>query len=196
MHLTEEDALNLLEGHAQEEQVTEWTLHMEACGGCREHLDYWKEFFLNLNGSHLENAPEPLILNAETIFQPARPRLPRLRDVRQIVASLVFDSLSQPALAGARGTTVARQIVLRAEDFDIHLRISGNPRRMSGQVLVRGKSEFIAGASLYLTRDGEPCGSAVTDSRGEFEFVSIPEGTLNLQMDLQDVTIDSALDVI
>ena len=45
-----------------------------------------------------------------------------LENAPQALASLVFDSFAQPALAGARGgAAMSRQIVLRAEGFDIHL---------------------------------------------------------------------------
>lgn len=152
---------------------------------------------VNLSRSHLESAPEPLIRNAEAIFQAARARLPRLREMRQVLASLVFDSFAQPALAGARGTTLtgstgsARQLVLCAEEFDIHLRIWGSAeqRRITGQILARGKSSFTGGANLHLMRDGERCGSASVGNFGEFEFPVVPEGMLNLQVDLPDLTI-------
>jgi hypothetical protein len=197
MHLTEEDALNLLEGRTQESELTVWTSHLEDCGDCNEQLKVWREMLVNLNRSHLESAPEPLIRNAEAIFQAARRRLPRLREMRQVLASLVFDSFAQPALAGARGATSARQIVLRAEEFDIHVRIWGNAdqRQISGQVLARGESSFIGGANLHLMRDGERCSSATVDNFGEFEFPAVPEGMLNLQVDLPHLTIVGALNV-
>jgi hypothetical protein len=198
MHLTEENALNLLEERAQESELTVWTSHLEDCGDCNEQLNFWREILVNLNRSHLESAPEPLIRNAEAIFQAAPVRFPRLREMRQVLAALVFDSFNQPALAGARGTTLAgsaRQIVLRAEEFDIHVRIWGTAeqRHISGQVLARGESSFIGGANLHLMRDGERCGSASVDNFGEFEFPSVPEGMLNLQVDLPHLTIVGAL---
>jgi hypothetical protein len=201
MHLTEDNALNLLEGRAQEPELTLWTSHVEGCTDCHEQLNFWREMLVNLNRSHLESAPEPLIRNAEAIFQAARARLPKLRELREVLASLVFDSFSQPALAGARGaslgssTSSARQIVLRAEEFDIHVRIWGGQeqRRITGQVLARGESAFIGGANLHLMRDGERCGSASVDNFGEFEFPVVPEGMLNIQVDLPHLTIVGAL---
>ena len=71
-----------------------------------------------LKRAHLENAPQSLLRNVEHMFdeQPLT--------VRRVLASLVFDSFAQPALAGARGGAPAsRQMVLRAEGFDIHLKI-------------------------------------------------------------------------
>jgi hypothetical protein len=197
MHLTEEDASNLLERRAPESELTVLTSHLEDCGDCQEQVKFWRELLVNLNRSHLKSAPESLIRNAEAIFQTARAR-PKLRGMRQVLASLVFDSFTQPALAGARGASLAgsaRQIVLRAEEFDIHVRIWGNAeqRRITGQVLARGESSFIGGANLHLMRDGERYESASVDNFGEFEFPSVPEGMLNLQVDLPHLTIVGAL---
>jgi hypothetical protein len=198
MHLSEDNALNLLDGRALESELPVWTSHLEDCTDCHEQLNFWREMLVNLNRSHLESAPEPLIRNAHAIFQAGRARLPKLREMRQVLASLIFDSFTQPALAGARGTSSAgsaRQLVLRAEEFDIHLRIWGSAeqRRITGQVLPRGESSFVGGANLHLMRDGERCGSASVDNFGEFEFPFVPEGTLNLQVDLPHLTIVGAL---
>ena len=65
--------------------------------------------------------------------------------LRQVMASLIFDSFLDPALAGARGGSVAsRQLVMRAEEFDIHIKIWGDPdhRQMLGQLLPRSGARF------------------------------------------------------
>src|ERR671934_102247 len=57
-------------------------------------------------------------------------------NVRSILAATVFDTFSQAVLAGARGAVgEARNLVLRAEDFDIHVQISGE--REQKQILVQ-----------------------------------------------------------
>ena len=62
---------------------------------------------------------------------------------RQVVATILFDSLTQP-FADARGATDARQVVMRAEELDIHLNISANPpqHQIIGQVFARNESGF------------------------------------------------------
>jgi len=108
----------------------------------------------------------------------------------------VFDSLAQPALAGARGgATMSRQMVVRAEGFDIHLKIwgPGSARRMAGQVLARGESAFVQGARLHLIRDGERYISTTVDKFGEFEFRMVPDGFLSLQVDLPHLTVVGTL---
>jgi hypothetical protein len=149
----------------------------------------------SLKNRVLASAPEGLVRSAEAIFEaPTRAWAPKLRE---IIASVVFDSFAQPSLAGARGTTTARQIVLRAEEFDIHVRISGESERrhMTGQVLARGETSFIQGAMLHLVRDGKRFESTSVDKLGEFEFQGIPDGLLSLQMDLPHLTIVGALNI-
>ena len=195
MHLTVDETLDLIEGRARESQITFWTSHAEGCGECQEQLKIWKQLHFSLKNRVLANAPEGLIHKAEALMEaPTRKWIPALREV---IASVVFDSLAQPALAGARGTATARQIVLRAEEFDIHVRISGEPERrhMTGQVLARGETDFVQGATLHLVRDGKRFESTSVDKLGEFEFQGVPAGLLSLQMDLPHLTIVGALNV-
>src|SRR5262245_66298227 len=76
---------------------------------------------------------------------------------RETVAVILFDSLTQP-FEGARGATDARQVVLRAEEFDIHLKISTNPsqHQIIGQVFARTEKQFLSSIRLSLMQDGKP----------------------------------------
>jgi hypothetical protein len=195
MHLTVDETLDLIEGRARESQISFWTAHAENCGECQEQLKSWKQLHFSLKNRILENAPERLVRDAEAVFEATtRQWIPT---IRELIASVVFDSFAQPALAGARGTASARQIVLRAEEFDIHVRISGESERrhMTGQVLARGEASFVRGAMLHLVRDGKRFESTSVDKLGEFEFQGLPDGLLSLQMDLPHLTIVGALNV-
>jgi len=118
-------------------------------------------------------------------------------NIRRIVATLVFDSFAQPALAGARGGAVsARQMVLRAEGFDIHLRIWAEPpgRKMVGQILARKDGGSVEGTQLHLLHQEERFDTVTADKFGEFEFQEVPDGPLNLQIDLPFLTVVGTLD--
>jgi hypothetical protein len=121
---------------------------------------------------------------------------PSISRLRHVSASIVFDSFQQPALAGVRGAeTAARQLVLRAEDFDIHLKIWGeqHQRQLLGQMLTRSGIEFPDSAHFHLLRNGERVESTSMDDMGEFHFRNIPEGDLSLQIDLPHLTVVGAL---
>jgi hypothetical protein len=150
-----------------------------------------------LKRTNLENAPQSVLRRAERVFDRSE-STPSSRTLREVLASLVFDTLAQPALAGARGGTTAttqRQLVLRAEGFDIHLKMWGvTPgRRIAGQILARGESAFVSGARLHLIREGERYDSTTVDKFGEFEFETVPEGFLSLQIDLPHLTVVGTL---
>src|SRR5215831_996198 len=84
---------------------------------------------------------------------------------REIIATIVFDSLTQP-FAGARGATDARQVLMRAEELDIHLKISTNPseHQIIGQVFARNETQFMSSVCLHLLRDGKPFKTTWSDN--------------------------------
>src|SRR5262245_18548167 len=92
--------------------------------------------------------------------------------IRQVVASLIYDSFAQPAFAGARGQQSSRQVVLRAEEFDIHVKVSetGESRELLGQIHARGSHSFVQSANLHLLQNGERVTSAQANDLGEFHF--------------------------
>lgn len=193
MHLSSEMALDLIENRADEAQITYWTSHIAGCVGCNLQLNYWREMHVLLKRKHLENAPAALIQKAEAIFElnsqmSAAPK-------RRIMGLLLFDSFLQPAVAGVRGAAGTRQLVLRAEEFDIHVKILGvaSEQRMTGQILARNTGAFVRGARLHLLRNGEEFEATDVDQFGGFEFSKVPEGILSIQIDLPHLTIVGAL---
>ena len=146
--------------------------------------------------SHLESAPDQELQKAMHIYR-RKPDGGSSR-VRSVLASLVFDSFMQPASAGARGTTAAaRQLVMRAEEFDIHVKIWGEDdhRQMLGQLLSRTGQDFIQTARFHLLRNGERVESTTADEVGEFHFTEVPDGNLSLEIDLPNLTVIGALDI-
>ena len=125
------------------------------------------------------------VLKAAYGIQESRPGIGR------VLASLVFDSFTQPALAGARGGDSSRQLVFRASEFDVHVRISGRQenRQITGQIMTRTLGGPVNLAKVHLLSNGERVRSAAPDSLGEFEFENTPDGQLSLQIDLPNLTV-------
>jgi len=194
-HLTPETALNFLEERLDSGQALVWQQHLKDCARCTRYLAEWQYLLTALKGSHLRSAPERDRERAMAIFPPRSEE--RIPGIRRIFASIVFDSFSGPVLAGARGTPVeARHMVLKAEDFDIHVQIRGErePRQILGQILSRSREDFAIIARFHLLRNGERLqASAAADMLGEFHFTDVPEGELSLQVDLPHLTIIAAL---
>src|SRR5262249_23324584 len=93
------------------------------------------------------------------------------------------------------GETTARQVVLRAEEFDIHVKIWGDQdrRQMLGQLLPRSGEDFMQAARFHLLRNGERLDTTLVDEIGEVHFTHVPEGNLSLQIDLPNLTVIGAL---
>jgi hypothetical protein len=193
MHMSTETALDLADGLLEPAQAEFWETHILTCTTCMQDMADWRNLGINLKRSHLENAPSKDLERAFDIFGPARTAGSKLR---QVLAGIIFDSFQQPAFAGARGgATAARQLVLRAEEFDIHVKIWGEQhhRQLLGQLLSRSGDSFEGAAHFHLLRNGERLESTSMDDMGEFHFTDIPEGDLSLQIDLPNLTVIGAL---
>ncbi len=195
MHLVPETALDLLEERLDEEQAAFWRLHLQDCNDCAAELAAWRQMKGDVTRHHLKDASAQDLAKAFNIF-PARTDVPGIT-LRQVIATVTFDSLLQPAFAGARGAaSPARQLVLRAEEFDIHVKIwnDGEHSQLLGQLLPRSGRDFVQVARFHLLRNGERLESTGVDDMGEFHFTDVPEGDLlSLQIDLPHLTVVGAL---
>jgi hypothetical protein len=119
---------------------------------------------------------------------PDTPR--KLKRTREIVAAILFDSLTQP-VANARGATDSRQVLMRAEEFDIHLKISANPsqHQIIGQVFARNETQFLNNVRLHLMLNGKPFKTTYSDNFGQFQFDEVPQGVFRLQIDLPHLAV-------
>jgi hypothetical protein len=193
MHVTSEAALDLLDGRTEPAQSASLNTHIKGCLDCSRQLAEWREVHSLLQRQHLANAPEELLQKAEAIFEP--PRKAAMTAIREVVAAIIFDSFAHPAFAGARGTTESRQLVLRAEDFDVHVKILGEPeRQLIGQIFVRNDASFPDPARVHLWQNGERVGITMADEFGSFQFEEITQGSLCIQIDLPHLTVVGALD--
>jgi predicted anti-sigma-YlaC factor YlaD len=194
MHLSSEEALDLIEARATEDRVRFWDAHLQGCSSCRKRLNNWKEMGSLLKRENIESPPESAVRMAEAIFE--FPQASEPTGWRNLIASVVFDSFAQPALAGARGAAANHQLLLTAEEFDIHIRLSGvgSERRLAGQILSRGEGTLVPGIHVHLLDQGTQVGTTTVDSLGEFEFHEVPDRPLQIQFDLpRRLTITGSL---
>jgi hypothetical protein len=196
MHLDTETAFDLVDGRLEAKAAADWATHLSTCPDCLALHDGSRAFRTTLKRSHLENAPEHLLHSARALFRAAA-ATERRAGIRQILATLAFDTFQQPAFAGARGASATRQLVLRAEEFDIHIRVSHSAegRELLGQIQSRSQNELSEAPHLHLLHNGERVSSAEVNDLGEFYFRFVPEGLLSLQIDLPHMTVIGALDI-
>jgi hypothetical protein len=197
MHLTTETAFDLLDGRLDKEEEVFWTGHVKTCDTCADDVLQLRQLQIDLKRQHLINASERDLETALHIFPLAKRQTDS--SVRSVVARIVFNSFLQPATAGIRGTSPepVYQFVLRDEEFDIHIKIWGDEknRQIRGQLLPRSGTEFVQAAECHLLYKGARLQSTTTDETGEFQFTDVPEGDLNLQVDLPGLTIVGSLNI-
>jgi hypothetical protein len=196
MHINSEIALDFVERRLEKTLELQWSGHLESCSECCTEMNAWRGFRESLKPSHLESAPPSMLASAVALFQPQR-RVEARRSIRRVIATLFYDSFAQPAFAGARGAATTRQVVMRAGEFDIHMRtwMKYESRELLGQIQPRDTPAFVKSAKLHLLRNGKRVCSAETNALGEFHFSCVPDGSLDLQIDLPHLTVIGVLDI-
>jgi hypothetical protein len=131
--------------------------------------------------AHLVQALKDLFPPDSTAPEPARPFL------AQIIASLDFDSFSEPMLAGVRSSAaLPRQRVFSAGDIDVDVKIEaaqGNKRiSLTGQVMSE-VSNFVQNAVVRLESDGMVRYRTRTNKMGEFSF-EVPNEAYDLSVEV------------
>jgi hypothetical protein len=196
MHLSSEIALDFLGGRLDPDKTMFWKQHLEVCHECAQEIGRFRQLEIDLKRSHLTSASDQQMQQTMKIYT-QKPE-GGSSGIRSVLASLVFDSFMEPAMAGARGTSgAARQLVMRAEEFDIHVKIWGDEehRQMLGQLLPRSGQDFVQTARFHLLRNGERVESTSVDEVGEFYFGDLPDGNLSIQVDLPNLTVVGALNI-
>lgn len=191
-----ERLIDYLDNRLPEAEAAGVATHLAtSCAVCGESRDWYQRVRIAA-ASDDTLAPPPWVLKrAVRIFEMQRDR-PRLAArIGQAIASLVFDSLTRPALAGVRSTETAnRQLLYRAVDYSIDLQIAPSEHTRAdliGQVLKEGEPSFesVAGLKLDIARGGKIVCSAVTDEMGEFKVSGMEQGVYDLRVELSEGSI-------
>ena len=191
-----ERLIDYLDGLLAPPEAEPVTRHLSSgctqCGADRE----WYLAIKATTASDDSSAPPAWILKrAFRIFEAKGTKPGLVERLGQLVASLVFDSLARPAMAGVRSTeTTARQLLYRAADFSIDLQVvpSASSRLdLIGQVLREGEAAFesVGQLNLELVRAGAPVFSSCTNEMGEFTVCDIDSGVFDLRIKLPEGTI-------
>ncbi|PYS31042.1 MAG: hypothetical protein DMG11_02840 [Acidobacteria bacterium] len=104
----------------------------------------------------------------------------------QLVATIVYNSLTHATMAGFRGAAESQQIIFHAEGLSIHLRISKvkAERIILGQLLQRSSHEFLSETTVSLVSGAEKIRTTTTNSHGEFRFSGVPAGALTIEAEI------------
>ncbi len=134
--------------------------------------------------------PEHLVRSAKAVFQPHLPSLPSMdwALLPRLAARLVYNSLQDPAIEGARSSTDALvQVVYHSGDYAIDLQIEpeADSRAMAlvGQVVNRKQpGQPLAGVAVCLMARKKLLATAQSNRFGEFCLMSEFHNGLKLCM--------------
>jgi hypothetical protein len=157
----------------------------EGCNRCAAAHDAWKRVHTVALRESNYTPPEDTVRMTKAVFASR----PFVKDTRAVLASLVFDTLAQPVLAGVRSAAApARQMVYEAEGLMVDLRLEGPPplKRiyLTGQVLdKRAPRALLDEASVILwTDNGLPVAETKANALGEFNLELEPQESLRLSI--------------
>ena len=192
-----ERLIEYLDGRLSDEDGRPVAEHLaEGCGRCDGDRRWYDLLTSMKRVPEMVEPPEWVFRRALRLFE-NRPRAERagMRALRAD-ARLIFDSLAQPTVAGARSAAApSRHLLYSVDDYSIDLRIAATSEDgvdLIGQVLSTSESGFdaVAGIAVELAREGERVSSAVTDEIGVFVMSRIGSGGYDLQIDARDMIID------
>src|SRR5688500_3671881 len=168
--------------------------HVSAgCPACGAELAAIAEL-RRLAAADLLEVPAPWVV-ARAARIPADRREGRLSALAGRLADRLFDSVRDPLPRGARSAAAgARQMLCRAIDYDIDVRISalrGAGARVTGQVMPGGgrPAESVSGVEVALVGPGGVAQCVRSSELGEFAFEPVEAGTYEIVVEAEEEPI-------
>ena len=192
-HFTSTEWLDLARGAASPEAVAEMQKHLET--GCNKCAEMAAEMNKIAQMSKREPSYEPppeTVRTAKALMSVQK--LASSPRAERHVLQVLFDSATQPLLAGVRGAMAGRQLLYQKDNCCIDIRLEAKPGRrveMVGQVLDSGAiGRGLDRIPVSLQKGDQIFAQTLTNHFGEFRLVL--DDTDNVQM-IVDVTVDRRL---
>ena len=190
-HVNAEKLMVYRDGHSTEESKAMIDSHLAHCVECSQMKQEIQEFVIWLESDSSFEPPADVHQWGMNLYQPLLQTKESVGGkVRRIVASLVFDTFDEPALAGVRRVGAPpRQLLFRAGDVDVDVKIESvetNDRiSLVGQVLSNNE-KFFDNTPVKLESHGMVRYKTMTNFVGEFVFDEVPKDTYHLSVDLPE----------
>lgn len=178
-HIEFEKLVNNFEGSLPLAEMQEIAGHLSECAECSGQAAKLESFFGYANADQKEAVPQPTTAGLLNVFKPSKAspaEKPSL--VKRLFASLIFDdwqtALNERFVAGD-----SRQLLYRAEDFELDLRLTfaSGKCRLSGQVFPNCEQSAFAEISSEEIRE-----RAFLNDYCEFSFPPLTEGIYKFRL--------------
>src|SRR5262245_12895581 len=189
VHLSVEELMTYVDSECSADDKEAFDQHFHECADCFELRQELESLVSRLRQDSIYEPPSSVVQWGIELFQPVMQ--PSSGDrIRKIIASLVFDTFEQPAMAGIRRVGAPpRQLLFRAGDVDVDVKIESmeaNDRiTLVGQVLSTG-AKFFDNTPVKLESHGIIRYKTRTNLVGEFSFDEVPKDTYHLSVDLPE----------
>ncbi|HUO35388.1 MAG TPA: hypothetical protein VMU43_10390 [Candidatus Acidoferrum sp.] len=187
-HFSSEQWADFVRNVLKEKDKEVMLAHLESgCKRCSEALNLWTRFRQAASRESAYQPPEGAVRTVKA-FAASQHRPGRVR-----LAQLLFDSLQNSALAGARSAAApARVMLFGIGDYRIDLRMEpGTDSKITivGQILISADSAYPAAlVSVGLVSGNKIHALMETNEFGEFSCECEAEENLRLQFTLPDAT--------
>jgi hypothetical protein len=181
--------IDYLRGLVNVQEHSEMTRHLSECSSCRTTHDLFARVAVRMQSDLHYEIPEYVIRKARAIFPANAPAKRTL--LQRLTGSLVFDSLQQPALAGARsGTPGMRHALYEAGEYSVDIRMEeerGSTRvNMVGQLALREHTtDSLDRIPVMLMSGRKVVAEVVSNEFGEFQLSYEPDPHLKLHVPIR-----------
>lgn len=186
-HFSPEEWVDFANQTASHERAQVMQKHLETgCSKCAQQAMLWQKVRALATAETAYQPPEGTVRAANALFGVASTA--GRKKAKTGIVELLFDSFSQPALAGVRTVGAGtRQMLYRAESFQIDMQIEAKPGGghvlVTGQVLDVNRPEMIRrGLPVTLSNRRGSVVQAVTNEFGEFHVEIENSGDLELSL--------------
>ena len=192
-HFESTDWLDLARGAVSPDASAEMQKHLDTgCNKCTE-MAVEMNRIAQMSKREVSYEPPPETVRTAKALMSAQKLASSPRAERHIL-QVLFDSATQPLLAGIRGAMAGRQLLYQKDNCCIDVRLEakpGNRVEMVGQVLDSGAiGRGLDQIPVSLQKGDRMLAQTLTNHFGEFRLVL--DDTDNVQM-IVDVTVDRRL---
>ena len=181
-HFSEQTWANFTRGFPLSGKALDIHAHLAAgCLHCKTAKGFWSRLQTMALSEAVYTPPSNLVRQVKLEF--VATRIPE----KWTAAKKIFDTFSQPLLAGVRSADATpRQVVYEAEGLIVDLRF--DRMQASGTVAATGQMldqrvprELLAGSPVVLwTQDGQLVATTEANGFGEFQLEFVPQDHLRL----------------
>jgi hypothetical protein len=174
------DFVNQVASHRKQELMQK---HLGSCSACTKKMKLWQKVREAASLEANYQPPDGMVRVAKSAFASAglleQPK-------KGSFVEMLFDSLMQPALQGARSTNMAtRQVLYRAGTYQLDLQIEATPDgavlMVTGQLMDVSTPEMVSrGVRVALSDGSENIAYTVTNEFGEFRAEVANSGDLEI----------------